>query len=88
MIQPEEFISIDKFKVYNLQRSIYELKQASQSWNIYFDKVIKTYGFVQNGEEPCIYKWTNGSIIVFIILYVDNIVLIENDVLALQKIKV
>ena len=31
MMQPKGFTSIDKSKVYKLQRSIYGLKQASQS---------------------------------------------------------
>ena len=56
MIQLEGFTSTDESKVCKLQRSIYGLKQASQSWNMCFDKVIKTYDFVKNGEEPCIYK--------------------------------
>ena len=88
MIQSEGFIATDESKVYELQRSIYGLKQASWSRNIWFDKVIRTNGFVRNGEEPCIYKWTNGSIIIFLILYVDDILLIKNNVPALQRIKV
>ena len=71
-----------------LQTSIYRSKQASQSWNMYFDKMIRTYDFVRNGEESCIYKWTNGYIIIFLILCVDNIFLIKNDISALQRIKI
>ena len=88
MIQPEGFTSIDESKVCKLQRSIYGLKQASRSWNMRFDKCIKSYGFVRNGEEPCIYKWVNVSVVVFLILYVDDILLIGNDFTALQGIKV
>ena len=87
MIQPEGFISTDESKVCKLQRSIYRLKQTTQSWNIRFDKIIRMYGFVRNREEPCIYKWANGSIIVFLLLYIDDIFLIENDVPTLQRIK-
>ncbi|TYK06669.1 gag/pol protein [Cucumis melo var. makuwa] len=39
-------------KVCKLNRSIYGLKQASRSWNIRFDTAIKSYGFVQNVDEP------------------------------------
>ena len=45
--------------------------------------MIKMYGFNKNGEEPCIYKWANGTVVVFFVLYVDDILLIENDVPAL-----
>ena len=38
MIQLEGFTSTDESKVCNLHRSIYELKQASQSLNKCFDK--------------------------------------------------
>ena len=50
---------------------------------MHFDKIIRMYGFVKNIEEHCIYKWGNGSMIVFFILYVDDILLMRNDVLAL-----
>ena len=73
MIQSEGFTSIDESKVCKLQRSIYGLKQASKSWNMHFDKTIRTYGFIRNGEEPHIYKWINNSIVVFLVLYVDDI---------------
>ena len=66
--------------VLKLIKSIYGLKQASRSWNKHFDKCIKTYGFVKNGEEPYVYKWANGSIVVFLVLYVDDILLIRNDI--------
>ena len=46
------------------------------------------YGFVKNREEPYIYKWAYDSIIVFIILYVNDILLIKNDIPALSRIKI
>ena len=83
MIQPEGFTSSNESKVCKLNRSIYGLKQVSRSWNISFDKTIKIYDYFRNREEPCIYKWTNDSIVIFFILYMDDILLIENDILAL-----
>ena len=42
MMQPEGFVNSKGVnKVRKLQRSIYGLVQASRSWNIRFDKLIK-----------------------------------------------
>ena len=80
MIQPEGFTDPkDASKVCKLQRSIYGLKQASRSWNLRFDEVVKGFGFIKNDEEACVYKKESGSSIVFLILYVDDILLIGND---------
>ena len=38
-------------------------------------------------DEPCVYKKTNGSAIIFLVLYVDDILLIGNDIPMLQSIK-
>jgi len=48
MTQLEGFES-KKFtnKVCKLQKSIYRLKQASRSWNIYFDKIIKQLDLIK-----------------------------------------
>ena len=48
-------------KICKLQRSIYGLVQASRSWNIHFDKLIKGYSVIQTCGEACIYKKVSGS---------------------------
>ena len=68
MMQPEGFIDPkDANKVCKLQRSIYGLVQASQSWNVRFDKLIKAYSFIQTCGEACIYKKGSGSTTAFLI---------------------
>ena len=61
--------------------------QASRSWNICFDEFIKAYGFIQTFEEACIYKKVSGSSVAFLILYVDDILLIGNDTEILDSMK-
>ena len=62
MMQKESFVNPKGAnKICKLQRSIYGLVQASRSWNICFDKVIKAYGFIQTCGEACIYKKMRGS---------------------------
>ena len=81
IMQPEGFIDPkDANKVCKLQRSIYGRVQASQSWNKCFVSVIKAFGFVHTYGEACIYKKVSGSSVAFLILYVDDILLIGNDI--------
>ncbi|THG28111.1 Ty1/Copia family ribonuclease HI, partial [Naasia lichenicola] len=88
MVQPEGFIDPKHpKKVCKLKRSIYGLKQASRSWNHRFDQVIKDNGFVRSVEEPCLYIKSSGSKIVFLVLYVDDILLIGNDIPLLSSVK-
>ena len=78
MMQPEGFVDPKNAdKVCKLQRSIYGLVQASRSWNIRFDEMIKAFGFMQTYGEACIYKKVSGSSVAFLILYVDDILLME-----------
>src|SRR5262249_12969305 len=70
-----------------LQRSICGLKQASRCWNLRFDEAVKEFGFIKNEDEPCVYKKISGSTVVFVVLYVDDILLIGNDIPTLQNIK-
>src|SRR4051812_37671361 len=63
------------------------LQQASRSWNQRFDKVIKTFGFIQTYGEACIYNKVSESSVAFLILYVDDILLIGNDVDLLNSVK-
>ena len=47
MIQPEGFVNPKGAnKLCKHQRSIYGLVQASWSWNICFDELIKAYSFI------------------------------------------
>ena len=89
MDQSEGFISHGQEpKVCKLMRSIYGLKQASRSWNIPFNEAIKSFGFSQNMDEPCVYKKVSGSTITFLVLYVNDILLIGNDIGAMSSIKI
>ena len=68
MMQREGFVNPKGTnKICKLQRSIYGLVQASRSWNIHFDKLIKAYSFIQTCGEACIYKKVSGSTTTFLI---------------------
>ena len=81
MMQPEGFVDPKNAnKVCKLQRSIYGLVQASRNWNICFDEMIKAFGFMQTYGEACVYKKVSGSSVAFLILYVDDVLLMGNDI--------
>ena len=66
MIQLKGFVDPNNArKICKLKKSIYGLKQASQSWNIHFDEVVKGFGFCRNEEEPCVYKKKVGVLLYF-----------------------
>ena len=88
MEQSLGFTSSDgDYKVCKLQRSICGLKQASQSWNHHFDEAIKSFDFIKNKEKSYVYKRVSGSTIIFLVLYVDDILLIGNDIPMLTMVK-
>ncbi|KAJ9546917.1 hypothetical protein OSB04_019460 [Centaurea solstitialis] len=88
MEQPEGFEDPkNPNKVCKLLKSIYGLKQASRSRNLHFDERIKEFGFTKSEFEPCVYTKFSGSIVTFLVLYVDDILLIGNDVPTLQSVK-
>ena len=88
MIQPEGFVDPDNpNKDCKLKKSIYGLKQASRSWNIRFDEVVKSFGFIKSEQDSCVYKKFSGSSVSFLLLYVDDVLLVGNDVPMLQETK-
>ncbi|GJR85509.1 putative reverse transcriptase domain-containing protein [Tanacetum coccineum] len=61
--------------------------QASRSWNKRFDEEIKKIGFTQNLDEPCVYLKASRSNVAFLVLYVDDILLMGNSVTMLKEVK-
>ncbi|GKD47432.1 retrotransposon protein, putative, ty1-copia subclass [Tanacetum coccineum] len=88
MVQPEGFVDPNHpKKVCKLQKSIYGLKQASRSWNKRFDEEIKRFRFAQNLDDLCVYQNASGSNVIFLILYVDGIIIMGNHIPSLQIVK-
>ena len=88
MAQPKGFVMEGKERMgYRLKKLIFGLKQASRQWYLKFDKTIRNFGFKENVEDNCIYvKFKNGKYI-FLILYVDDILLACSDVSLLLETK-
>jgi hypothetical protein len=43
--------------------------------------------FIKNPDEACVYQKVSGSTVAFLVLYVDDILLIGNNIPILNKVK-
>jgi hypothetical protein len=88
MAQPKGFAVKEKEHMRcHLRKSIYGLNQASRQWYLKFDETIRNFDFKENEEDNCIFaKFSNGKFI-FLILYVDDILLASSDVSLLLETK-
>lgn len=61
------------------KKSFYGLKQASKHWYLKFNKTTTNFGFKENMEKNCIYAKCKNAIFIFILWYVDDILLVGCD---------
>ena len=52
-----------------------------------FDMIVKEFSFIKNMDKLCAYKKASESALVFLILYIEEILFIGNDIPMLQSIK-
>ncbi|RDX64212.1 hypothetical protein CR513_57263, partial [Mucuna pruriens] len=88
MVQPENLVSNEsKSMVSKLNKSIYGLKQASRQWYHKFHQVITSYDFEANVVDDCVYHNFNGSKYIFLVLYINDILLASSDTGLLHETK-
>ena len=63
------------------------MKQASRQWYLKFDKIVTLNGFKENVVDQCIYLKVSKSSYIFLVLYVDDILLASNDADLLVETK-
>ena len=51
------------------------------------DKSVRSYEFIKNDDKPNVYKKVSGSRLTFMILHVDNLLLINNNIGMLTFVK-
>ena len=80
MDQPIVFVSKgQEDKVCRLKRSRYGLKQSSRSWYFRFHEAITLFDFAMVSEDHCVYVKRTTRGIMFLTLYVDDILLAGNN---------
>jgi hypothetical protein len=85
MTQPESYVKGDY--VCKLQRSLYGLKQSDRVW---YDKINATFiklGFSRSNADPSVYSRISRSEVLYVAIYVDDLIIIGNDLKTIAKLK-
>lgn len=77
----------DKNLVCKLCKPLYGLRQAPREWNFRFDNFIKKLEFKQSKADSCLYIYEKGTIIMYLLLYVDDFIIACNNLEFLKAIK-
>ena len=88
MKQPEGFMVKGKKElVCRLKKSLYGLKQSPRMWYQKFDTYIQGLGFTRSKEDHYVYFKLIGDRVIYLVLYVDDMLLIGNDKEIIQNLK-
>jgi hypothetical protein len=74
--------------VCRLNRSLYSLKQAPRAWYSRFASYLASISFVEAKSDTSLFIYRRGDDTVFLLLYVDNIVLTTSTADLLQRTNV
>lgn len=72
-------------KVYQLQKSLYGLKQAANVWNQKLHETLVRHGSVRSNEDDCLYTHASGGVIIHLLIHVDDILAATNSPESLMK---
>ena len=87
MVQPSGYVDpIFPNHVYHLRKSLYGLKQVSKAWIEGFSTHLLHLGFQASLANSSLFILRYGKFLVFLLVYVDDIVLIGNSPSFLQSL--
>lgn len=73
-------------KVMKLCKSLYGLKQGPKCWNRRFDTFATSLGFKKSAADSCLYILESNEITVYLLLYVDDMILASSSQAELNKL--
>ena len=88
MQQPEGFIKPgQEHLVCKLKHSLYGLKQSPRCWNEVLHKQLLNMQFVQSAHDSCIYIGKVNGDLVFLAVYVDDLIIASQKLSVIKKTK-
>jgi len=89
MKQPEGFVAKGiKEMVHRLKKYLYGLKQSPRMWHRKFDTYTWGVGFTRSKADHCVYFKLIGNHVIYLVLYVDDMLLMGNDKEIIQDFKI
>jgi len=74
-------------KVLKLKKAFYGLKQAPPAWNTRIDTYFKENGFKQCPYEHALYTKKSGGSVMFVALYIDDLIFMGSSDKMIEKFK-
>lgn len=74
-------------KVRQLLRAIYGLKQAGREWNDLLNDELVSLGWERCQSDTCLYVYRVGKVLMFLAVYVDDLVLLGNNPKGIRRMK-
>jgi hypothetical protein len=71
--------------VCRLRKSLYGLKQAPRAWYSRFATYLTTLGFIEGKSDTPLFIFHHGSNMVYLLLYVDDIILTTSSMELLRR---
>lgn len=70
-----------------LTKSLYGLKQAPRAWYMKLNEELKSIGFISSIADPGLFTLVNKTSTIYILIYVDDILIAGKDKDEVEKIK-
>lgn len=81
------YAKLSNNRVFRLQKSLYGLKQVSRKWYKNFTDCLLSFGFNQLVADNSLFTYIQGNSFTTILVYVDDIMIIENDSSFIDHVK-
>lgn len=88
MDQPEGFVKKgEEDKVYRLNKSLYDLKQAPRAWFSQIESYFIHKGFEKSNYDRTLFSKSVGEKLLMVSLYINNLIFIGNDDVMCEECK-
>ena len=88
MEQPRTTLNkVNDKRVCLMSKAIYGLKQSPRAWNENINAFLCSQGFQRCKADSCLYTKRNGSSLIIVCLYVDDLIIAFNDLEQVSQLK-